>query len=81
MQLQETISGGGVTRYDVRSTRVGLIEPSRGGHFKKRCPCQKCFEWRRHTYTPKLLAEIQRSIRRSIVENFAISREIEGFLE
>ena len=74
--------GRNVGTFRVLSTKIGLVEIGQGfQHNRKRCPCLKCFEWRRSMYTPKVLSEMQERIRKTIWENRRISRELEQYFD
>lgn len=61
----------------VYSTVVGLRVGSNCRHKKKECPCLSCFKWRRRTYTPRVLSQIQTQIRRVVWENLQLSRDLD----
>lgn len=59
---------------------IDFVEPGQHFHDRKSCPCWGCYCWRRATFCPARLRELQTAIATRIREDWDNSRRIDRLL-
>lgn len=59
---------------------IDFVEPGQHFHDRKSCPCAACYRWRRRTFGPARLRELQTAIATQIREDWDNSRRIDRLL-